>query len=106
MESSVVLCSICVSSSLSWETLREVASAVSGKHPPGRLRSPALNPRRRALSLGGEHGGKRHFAINGLFEDVLDRRANFRAVAIDDPALLTFYERPTRHHFEQHAIFR
>jgi len=50
-----------------------------------------------------EHGRKRDFAVDCLFEDVLDCRADFRSVAIDDPALLAFLKGPARHHLKQHA---
>src|SRR6266576_5010914 len=44
--------------------------------------------------------GQRHFAVDGLFEDILDGGADFRSIAIDDPDLLAFFERTSRHHLE------
>src|SRR5438445_7118610 len=58
----------------------------------------------RCVALSRQHGRKSYFAVDGLLENVLDSRADFRAVAIDDPALLSGLEWAARHHFEQHTF--
>src|SRR6266403_1120901 len=62
--------------------------------------APTLRPLRR------QHGGERHFAVDRLLKNILHSRPDFRSVAINDPALLSFLERAARHDLEQRAAFR
>jgi hypothetical protein len=39
-----------------------------------------------------------------LLGDVLDSRADFRSIAIENPDLLALFERAARHHLEQNAL--
>ena len=51
-----------------------------------------------------KHGGGRYLAIDCLFENTFDRGSDFRAVSVDNPALLAFFKCSAGHHFEQHAV--
>jgi hypothetical protein len=57
------------------------------------------------VQLRREHSRERQFTVDRLAENVFDCSANFRPVAIDNPALLALLERAARHHFDQYAVF-
>ena len=65
---------------------------------------PQRRPQRPRLQLRRENGRERHFAVDGLLENVFYCGADFRSIAIDYPDLLALFEWAARHHFEQNAF--
>ena len=50
-----------------------------------------------------ENRRERHFAIDGLLNNVFDSRADFRSVGIKYPDLLALFEWAAGHYLEQDA---